>query len=78
MTHVLDRFTATAADGTEYSIDQTVWYILLRPAEGPPELMREGPLLLTAAGQAVEKVSPGVYQVVSTGLLLKSADPAAP
>jgi hypothetical protein len=78
MTHVLGRFTATAADGTVHTIDQTVWYILLRPADGPPELLREGPFLLTAAGQVVEKIGPGAYQIASTGLLLRSADPAAP
>jgi hypothetical protein len=78
MTHRIGRFTATAADGTAYTIDQLVWYILIRPADGPPELLREGPMLLTAGGQAVDRISPGVYQVVSTGLMLRSSDPAAP
>jgi len=77
MTHRIGRFTATAADGTAYTIDQLVLYILIRPVDGPPELLREGPMLLTSSGQAVEKLGPGEYQIVSSGLLLRSADPAA-
>jgi hypothetical protein len=77
MTHTLGQFTAQAVDGTEYTIDQVVWYLLLRPGDGPPELLREGPFLLTANGLEVEKLGPGEYQVVSTGLVLRSADPAA-
>jgi hypothetical protein len=71
------RFAAVAADGTEYVIHVYTGYVLAHPLDGPPELLAEEPEFRTACGLDVEKVGPGAYLVVSTGLLLRSADPAS-
>ena len=71
------RFTATAEDGAEVTVEVFTGYVFAYPPDGPPELLAAEPEFRTACGRAVEPVGPGAFRVVASGQLLRSADPAA-
>jgi hypothetical protein len=70
-------FAAAGEDGITYTIHVFTGFVLACPVAGPPELLKEEPEYRTSNGLELEKLGPGEFQVVSTGMMLFSADPAA-
>ena len=71
-------FTATSEAGTEYTIRVRIPRVSI-PGRGGPLATRAGrPELHTSDGRSVNRLEKGVYQVVTTGVVLRSSSPDAP
>ncbi|HZY89426.1 MAG TPA: hypothetical protein VFE78_31680 [Gemmataceae bacterium] len=66
-------FQATGSDGRSYTVE--VWAIFRDAGAGEATGREE---LYTSSGAAVVRVQEGEYRVVTTGVRLRPAGPAAP
>jgi hypothetical protein len=70
MQRVTGSFTATDDDGRFYTIEVLTDYVLNEKGERTP-----GPIShRTSDGQPVQRQSKGIYQIVASGLILRTDD----
>lgn len=78
MKEYTSSFWATGDDGSEYSIDVFTDIIDVGTFSDPIATVEGLKELRTSDGLAVNRNRKGVYQVVQTGVMLRSCAPEAP
>jgi len=71
-------FTATSEAGTEYTIRVRIPRVSTASRGGPHAARAGRPAFHTSDGRSVNRLEKGVYQVVTTGVVLRSSSPDAP
>jgi hypothetical protein len=72
------RFQAVSDDGRAVMVNILTTFLISRPLSGPPQEIEGLRRLLTDDGLSVNRLGKGEYQIVATGVKLRSDDPDAP
>jgi hypothetical protein len=78
MHRLTKSFDAVGNDGRQYTVDVYTNFIPAPNFEDPGAEVEGLKRLQTSSGLLINYLSPGEYQIVQTGVILRSAAPDAP
>ena len=78
MEELIQEFTATDEDGNEYPLLVYQEFVPVRSRKSPSASIPGLKRITTEEGESVNCLEKGKYEIVVTGVLLESSDPAAP
>ena len=78
MEELTQEFTATDEEGTEYRLLLYQDFVPAHTFDNPSAVVPGLTRILTEDGESVNRVKKGEYEIVQTGVRLRSSDPDAP